>query len=57
MICSVRIAFLLDLCLLSLIYTKLTVINFALDGRLRLDPSPYTMVEGFLQLIQPLKQE
>ena len=24
------------------------------DGRIRLDPGPYTLVEGFLQLAQPL---
>jgi hypothetical protein len=27
------------------------------DGRMRLDPGPYTLVEGFLQLMQPLKAE
>lgn len=27
------------------------------DTRLRLDPGPYTAVEGFLQLMQPLKGE
>ena len=27
------------------------------DGRLRFDPAPYTMVEGFLQLMQPLTKE
>jgi hypothetical protein len=24
------------------------------DGKLRLDPAPYTFVEGFLQLARPL---
>lgn len=27
------------------------------DGRMRLDPAPYTMVEGYLQLIQPLTKD
>ena len=26
------------------------------DGRLRLDPAPYTFVEGYLQLARPLVQ-
>ena len=35
-------------------YNSLSVGNE--DGRLRLDPAPYTHVEGFLQLARPLLQ-